>query len=34
MINGNLQQKLKEVEAQFDKLNKKKSKEVDTSENI
>jgi hypothetical protein len=34
MINGNLQQKLKEVELQLEKLNKKKSKEVDTSESF
>jgi len=35
LINGNLQQKLKEFELQLEKLNKKKSKEVsDTSESF
>ena len=34
MINAQLQSKLQEVEAQLEKLNKKKSKEVNTSENF
>lgn len=34
MINAQFQQKLKEVELQLEKLNKKKSKEVDTSESF
>lgn len=32
MINGQLQTKINELEAQLEKLNKKKSKEVSTSE--
>ena len=32
MLNAQLQQKLKEAESQIEKLNKKKSKEVNTSD--
>ena len=32
MLNGNLQQQLSEAQTQIEKLNKKKSKEVNTSE--
>jgi hypothetical protein len=32
MLNANLSEQLKQLQSQIEKLNKKKSKEVDTSE--